>query len=331
MSKIMNLTFDSAVSDLCEVNKSFDRGVIRIAYVGENRNQTFISKQAFEKALPSIYNCPIVCNYDISTDTLGGHDIEIIRNSDGNLQVINATDPIGVIPESAKVWFDNFTDHNGVEHEYLYAEALFWKRQIAYQKIKSDGITNQSMEIAVNEGAKEDGIYHINDFEFTAFAAIGVTPCFEDASIEVFSQRRYKEQLSEMMKDLRESFSLVNTPSGDDIHPQTFMKGETETLEDKVKLAESYGIDVDSLDFSLEDFTIEELTEKFEAMVNVNSDPENVEPETFAEEAPEGETPEEETPAEDKFALAQNVAEELRRELRAHPLKDRWGDIIIDK
>lgn len=343
MGKVMNLTFDSSVSNLCEVNKSFDSGVIRIAYTGENRNKTYISKEAFEHAMPTIYNCPIVCNYDITTDELGGHDLEVVRDSEGELRVVNATDPIGVIPESAKVWFENYTDENGVEREYLYAEALFWKRQIAYQKLKKDGIVNQSMEIAVNKGKRTDGIYHIDDFEFTAFTAIGVEPCFESSAIEVFSQRAYKEQLTEMMNDLRASFSLVSTPSGDDnTHPQIVMKGDLETLEDKMELAAKYGIDVNSLDYSLEDFTVEELTEKFEAMKaseSVDSEAEGAEAETFAETTPEGgeaeeaveaeaDAPEEEAPAEEGFALAGNVTEEIRRELRAHSIQNRWGEQV---
>lgn len=342
MGKVMNLTFDSSVSNLCEVNKSFDSGVIRIAYTGENRNKTYISKEAFEHAMPTIYNCPIVCNYDITTDELGGHDLEVVRDSEGELRVVNATDPIGVIPESAKVWFENYTDESGVEREYLYAEALFWKRQVAYQKLKKDGIVNQSMEIAVNKGKRTDGIYHIDDFEFTAFTAIGVEPCFESSAIEVFSQRAYKEQLTEMMNDLRASFSLVSTPSGDDnTHPQIVMKGDLETLEDKMELAAKYGIDVNSLDYSLEDFTVEELTEKFEAMKaseSVNdSDAESApQEETFAETKAEAEPAaeeaeseaeqaEEEAPAEE-FALTRNMREEFQRELATHPVVDRWGE-----
>lgn len=346
MPKAMNLTFDSDVSKLTEVNKSFDAGVIRIAYTGENRNKTFISKSSFEKALPSIYNCPIVCNYDVTTDELGGHDIELVRDADGALRIINATDPIGVIPESAKVWFENYTGEDGIEREYLYAEALFWKRQVAYQKVKKDGITSQSMEISVNDGESKDGLYYINDFEFTAFTAIGVEPCFENAAIEVFSQKAYKEQLSEMMNDLRASFNLVTTSDEvDDIHPHYFTKGDVETLKDKIELAEKYGIDVEALDFSIEELSMEELTEKFEAMKtseSVNdSDAESApQEETFSESETEAESPaeesepeaeaasEDEAPAEE-FALTKNMREEFHRELAAHPVTNRWGEPCV--
>lgn len=322
MQKVMNLTFSSSIADIVAKNQSFDSCVIRIAYVGENRNKTFISKEAFESALPSIYCCPIVCNYDVASDTLGGHDIELVKDDKGALKLINATTPIGCIPESAKVWFENYTGDDGIEREYLYAEALLWKRQAAYEKIKADGITNQSMEIAINDGESIDGIYHINDFEFTAFTAIGVDPCFEDAAIETFSLQSFKDQLTEMMADYsKEIYTLANTSDGDNeapdgdcnnTHPHTFTKGETKTLEQKIKLAKEYGIDVESLEFSLEDFSLEELEEKFKAM-KADYAVETVD----AEEDADAET--------EEFALNRNVNSEIIRELHTVERRDRWG------
>ena len=37
------------------------------------------------------------------------------------------------------------------------------------------------MEITVKDGELIDGVFHIYDFEFTAFALIGVAPCFESS------------------------------------------------------------------------------------------------------------------------------------------------------
>ena len=102
------------------------------------------------------------------------------------------TQPIGLIPESARVWFEDFEEEDGTIHEYLYAEVLLWKRQEAYRKIIEDGITAHSMELTVKSGKMVDGIYHIEDFEFTAFALIGVEPCFEGSALETFSKQVYK-------------------------------------------------------------------------------------------------------------------------------------------
>lgn len=306
-TEVLNLTYASSLTDLCEVNSSFDSGILRIAYTGENRNGSAISKQIFEKCLKTIYNCPIVCNYDRESDTLGGHDMELVRTSDGSLRLINMTQPVGVIPQNAKVFWEIVEEDDGTTHEYLCAEALIWKRQEAYRKIKNDGVSKQSMEITVKDGQTVNGIYQIYDFEFTAFALIGCEPCYESAALS-FSKEDFKQQLSEMMLELKESFSKVTTSNEDDnIHPQKYSMEGGEKVLDKKELIAKYGIDVEKLDFSIDDFTVEELTEKFEAMKNAN--PSN-EPE----------------PKEDKFALTSAVVEEVCRALSAEKVQREWGE-----
>lgn len=260
-----------------------------------------------------MYNCPIVCNYDRETDTLGGHDMELVREDDGSLRLINATVPVGCIPESAKYWWDEVEEEDGTTHEYLFVDALLWKRQEAYRKIKKDGITAQSMEITVKDGETIDGVFHIYDFEFTAFALIGVTPCFESAALEMFSGRDFKQQLSEMMQDLKESYAMVNpSQEVDDTHPQNIsMEGGEKVLQEKLDLAASYGIDVDTLDFSMEEMSIEELTERFEAMKSAETAEENEEPEH-----------------EEQFELGSNLTEEIYRVLsESEVLHREWGDM----
>lgn len=318
MDKVLNMRFASSLTRLCEVNSSFDTGVLRICYPGENRNKSAISKQTLERCLKTIYNCPIVCNYDRESGTLGGHDMELI-NDNGELRMVNLTQPIGLIPESARVWFEEFEEEDGTIHEYLYAEVLLWKRQEAYRKIIEDGITAHSMELTVKAGKMVDGIYHIDDFEFTAFALIGVEPCFESSALETFSKQDFKQQLSEMMQDLKESFNLVKTSKeDDDTHPHNYStEGGEKVLEQKMELIARYGIDVDSLDFSIEDFTVEELTEKFEAMKATNDD-------GGAE--PGGDSGAEPGITQDRFALTSNIVDEIYRVLGEVKIEREWGE-----
>lgn len=266
-SKTMNLTYASSLTNLRELNSSFDTAVLQIAYPGDNRNKSRIDKGTFEKCLPSIYNCPIVCNYDRESDALGGHDMTIVQNADGEAKLINLTTPIGVVPESTKPFWRMVTESDGAEHEYLCTDVLIWKRQEAYAKIKRDGVTAQSMEITVKSGKEIDGIYVIDDFEFTAFALIGVEPCFESASL-AFSKQEFKQQFSQMMQELKEAVIKVDTSNEVDniITNEYSMKGGEKVLNDKMELAAKYGIDVDKLDFSIEDFNLEELEEKFKAI-----------------------------------------------------------------
>ena len=322
-NKVLNLTFASSITDLCEVNSSFDSGILRIAYTGENRNGSAISKEVFERCVKTIFNCPIVCNYDRESDTLGGHDMEVVREKDGGLILVNITTPVGCIPESAKVFWEDVTEEDGTVHEYLCAEALLWKRQEAYRKIKKDGIVAHSMEITVKDGETIDGVYHIKDFEFTAFALIGVEPCFESSSLEMFSKRDFKEQLSEMMLEIKESFNLVKASgNGDDnTNLQNHSMEGGEQVLDKNELIAKYGIDVEALDFSIEDFTVEELEEKFKA--TQTADPEG---EPAAEPAGEPTADNSGEGGVDNFALMSNIVDEIYRALDAITVQRDWGE-----
>ena len=263
MNRVMFLTFQSSLTGLCERNTSFDAGTLRIAYTGKNYNNCDISKQAFERAIPTLFNCPLVCHYDRETDSIGGHDVEFVSDDDGEIHIVNATTPVGVVPESAQWWWETIEEDDGQEHEYLCAEVLLWKRQEAYQKIKEDGIVGQSMEITVNKGRRVNGVFVVDDFEFTALCLLGdgVTPCFEQASLEVFSLNKFKSDLAAMMSDLKNSLTTtVNTPDGDDINRMKFATegGETQ-LDQKIEMLAKFGLTADQVDFDLENMTVEQL------------------------------------------------------------------------
>lgn len=326
MSKVMNMTFASSLTNLCEVNSSFDTGVLRICYTGKNRNGSFISREAIERNIKTIYNCPIVTNYDRESDTLGGHDMEVVKDNNGGMRIVNLTSPVGVIPESANVYFKEDEDADGVKHEYLYADVLLWKRQEAYKKIKDDGVTNHSMEISVKSGFSKDNIYYIDDFEFNAFALIGCTPCFEASALEMFSAKDFKKQMSEMMCDLKESFTKVNSSNEDDnIYSQTSMEGGEKVLNEKMKLVAKYEIDVDSLDFSLDDFDLEELEEKFKAMkVNANKDDDADIEDDDDDDGDDKKKDDEDD--EEKFALLSNIKEEIHRVFENKKIPAPWDD-----
>lgn len=317
--KNMSLRFSSSIDALTEHNSSFDKGVLRVAYVGRNRNKSAIDKCVFERCLESIYNCPIVCNYDRVSDEIGSHDMELVKGDDGSLRLVNITDPVGVVPTGAKTWFDTVTEDDGTEHEYLFAEVLLWKRQEAYKKIKEDGITDESMEITVKSGHMEDSVYIIDDFEFTAFCLLGTAePCYESAGLMVFSQEDFKTKLDEMMHDV----TMAQSPDGVGIHPQIYSEGGDKALDEKKALMDKYGLTEDGLDFSLEDFTLEELTEKFDAMT---SGPDGAEGSDHAgSENPAGGTG---GGSDANFALAEQFRQELIDALSVEKYNDPcWGE-----
>lgn len=317
MGKVVHMAYSSSLSSLCEINSSFDTGVLRIAYTGANRNGSFISKETFERCIETLYNCPIVCHYDRETDSIGGHDMELVTNEDGDMRLVNMTIPIGVIPESSKYFWSVVEEEDGTEHEYLCADVLIWKRQEAYRKIKEDGITAHSMELTVKDGEMEGGLFVIKDFEFTAFCLLGDEhePCFESSALGMFSYDEMKKQMAEMMSDLKNEFSLVVPPVGDnDTHPQNHpMEGGEKVLNEKLALVAEYGLEVENLEFSIEDLTLEELREKFEAMKPAEpvADPvvdEPVEPQV-------------------DFALAGQIRDEIYNALSAEKIECCWGEM----
>lgn len=256
--------------------------------------------------MPSIYNCPIVCRYDRDADEIGAHDMEVVKRPDGNLTLVNVTNPVGVIPESANYWWEEIEEDDGSIHEYLCVDALLWRRQEAYEKIKEDGITDESMEITIKEGRMKDGVYVIDRFEFTAFCLLGTAePCYESAALMTFSREDFKKQLDEMMREFKESFSTVQPSQGDVINNS---EGGEEALDEKKALMAQYNLSEDMIDFNLDDFSIEELTEKFEAIKaenNPNSD---------------GNTDE-------NFALAEQFREELVDALSGEKVETCFGEM----
>ena len=306
----MSIVFSSHFDRLTELNSSFDKGVLRVCYVGKNRNNSFISKETFESCIDSIYNCPIVCRYDRELDEIGSHDVDLVKSDDGKLSIVNVTNPVGVIPESASYWWEEIEENDGSIHEYLCVEALLWKRQEAYEKIKEDGITDESMEITIKDGSMQDGVYVIKRFEFTAFCLLGTAePCYESASLMVFSQDDFKARLDEMMREFKEKCSTAQPSQEVGIHPQNYSEGGDEALDEKKALMAQYGLTEDMLDFSLEDYSVEELTAKFE-------------------ELKKGEPGEPEAqPAGEQFALAEQFREELVSALSAEKVETCFGEM----
>lgn len=304
----MRIVFSSGISGMTESNASFDEGVLRVAYVGKNRNNSFISKETFERCMPSIYNCPIVCRYDREEDIIGSHDVELVTSDDGSMRIVNVTQPVGVVPESAKYWWEEIEDDSGV-HEYLCVNVLLWKRQEAYQKIKEDGITDESMEISVKEGRMVDGVYVIDRFEFTAFCLLGTAePCYESASLEVFSCGDFKQQLADMMQEFKETFAMAQPSQEVGIIPQNYSEGGEEVLDEKNKLMAEFGLTADMLDFSIEDFSVEELRAKFEALKNDGG----AEPTGGSQE---------------NFELEGQFRQELWAALEAETIETEWGSM----
>ncbi len=315
----MNLRFDSAsIDNIVDLNSSFAEGKLKVMYTGENQNGSAFSQDVVEAALPSLRNIPIVAHYDIEANEIGSHDVELVKDENG-FRLRNLTEPCGVVPESVEASFSVETDENGVEHNYLKIEpVILWKRQEVYRHITQDldGHVDHSMEVNILAFHKdEDSDYvTVDSFEFEALCLLeSASPCFEGSALEVFEASAFKEKMNQMMAELRETFSTINPPTAEiEIHTQeenTFTEGGR-VLDEKLALLAEFELDADALDFSIDDFSVEELREKFEAMKADAADEDN-------------QAAEDGVPA--NFELSGNMRKVLGDALREKTVMKPWG------
>lgn len=314
--KFASVLFDSSVEDIEYMNSSFDKGVLRIAYHGDNANGSSISKEVFEQAIPSMFNCPVVCRYIREDDNIGGHDVEIVRDS-GGIRMVNITHPVGVVPESANYWWEEVAGEDGTVREYLCADVLLWKRQEAYEYIKQNGIVSESMEITIQDMHKRSDGYSVYDkFEFTAFCLLGdgIQPCFEDASLRLYERSDIMSDIAEMMRDLKREFALIssNQEGGTGDSP----KGGNDKLNLDDLLAK-YELTMEDITFETDGLSDEELEAKVKEVFEAKSG--NANPEVIEHNEPE---------PDEKFALARaDIMSALNEELRKHTfVENLWGE-----
>lgn len=207
-NKKLKLDFEMTIFDVVDLNKSFAAAKCLVCYTGRNRNYSDIGKQKIIDALPSIRNIPVVGRYDVDKDDFGSHDVKIINKENG-IDIVNATIPFGVVPESANQWFETRIV-NGEEKECFFTDVVLWKRQHGYEHIAKAGTISESMEIDVSEYMiDQDGYCIIDKFQFEALCLLGesVEPCFENACVQMYSNEivsDFKLQFSEMLREFKE-------------------------------------------------------------------------------------------------------------------------------
>lgn len=340
MGRIMNIFCEgdnASLYNITEVNSSFAVASLDIMYTGKNPNMSDIERKAVEDALPTLYNVPIVCNYDPDAREIGGHDVEFVTDDDDNIKMRNLTVPLGVVTDHTKFSFQNKKDKNGVEHEYLVADGVvLWKRQDVYDYIVDDlgGVVPHSMEINVLSGKKNKTTkyYDIEKFEFTALCLLGnVRPCFEGSQLQVYSSTKLKEDISEMFDEIKQYYSLIVTATDavDNNTTHSSKGGDRMHDEEIMKLAEEFGIDVETLDFSIDGMSVDDIRAKFEAMTTGDSATDTTADETHVEETPDGTVSDTATSENDteNFELNRNLYDSLYEALSSEKIHYDWGDV----
>lgn len=216
-----------------DINPLMSSCEIKVLYVGENRNRSYISKEVATQMAKTLRGAPIVGYYKDSKQDFADHGDQVVFDDEG-IHFNCLTRPYGFVAPDAKVWFQKFDDQDGmgntVEREYLMTTGFLWTGQFEEAKSVLTEGKAQSMELddetidgrwATNVKNNME-FFIINDAIFTKLCILGdqVEPCFEGASITApdisknFSKEldnNFKKTLFTMINELRDALKGGNS------------------------------------------------------------------------------------------------------------------------
>ena len=207
-----------------EINPLMSSCEIKVLYLGENRNHSYITKEVATEMAKTLRGAPIVGYYKDEKEDFRDHGEKIIFDDEG-VKFECLTKPYGFVAPDAKVWFQKFEDTddfgNKVTREYLMTTGYLWTGQYEEAKLAIDEGRPQSMELdeatldghwSTNNNTGMD-FFIINDAIFSKLCILGedVEPCFEGSSITAQEVSKnftkidedFKKTLFSMMQDLK--------------------------------------------------------------------------------------------------------------------------------
>ena len=207
-----------------DINPLMSKCEIKVLYVGENRNRSFITKEVASDMAKTLRGAPIVGYFREEKEDFTDHGEQIIFDDEG-VKFNCLTKPYGFVAPDAEVWFQKFEDTdefgNKMEREYLMTTGYLWTGQYEEAKVAVEQGRPQSMEL---DNDTLDGhwstdvkngmdFFIINDAIFSKLCILGddVEPCFEGASVTKpqvstsFTKvdDTFKKTLYTMMQDLK--------------------------------------------------------------------------------------------------------------------------------
>ena len=207
-----------------DVNPLMSSCEIKVLYIGENRNHSYITKEVASDMAKTLRGAPIVGYYKEEKEDFADHGERVILDDEG-VKFECLTKPYGFVAPDAKVWFQKFEDTddfgNVVTREYLMTTGYLWTEQYKESKEALQEGRPQSMELdedsldghwSTNNKTGMD-FFIINDAIFSKLCILGddVEPCFEGASVtkpevsKTFTKvdNTFKKTLYTMMQELK--------------------------------------------------------------------------------------------------------------------------------
>jgi len=315
-----------------DINPLMSKCEIKVLYVGENRNHSYITKDVAADMAKTLRGAPIVGYYKEENEDFADHGEQVIFDDEG-IKFNCLTKPYGFVSPDARVWFQEFEDTddfgNKITREYLMTTGYLWTGQYEEAKRVIEKGNNQSMELdeeTLNGHWSTDvksgmDFFIINDAIFSKLCILGedVEPCFEGASVTApkvsssFSKvdDGFKQTLFTMMQDLK--FALEG--------------GKDMEMENQ-EVIEETTVETEAVEETANEEVVEETAEP-------SIDTETASTEESAEEAPAAEYSEEaaeedgeETPSEE--SNEEESADESEEVSEETPVEDAIEDIEND-
>ena len=237
MGRMSIATIDSPeFINITPYNPLISQCEIKVLYVGQNRNRSYISKEVAAEMANTLPGCPIVGYYRQDKEDFDDHGDRVVIDSDG-VKFECLTTPYGFVDPAAKVWFQKFEDTddfgNTIEREYLMTTGYLWTGQFPECKTVVENGKPHSMELdeSTLDGHWSNDVktgidfFIINDAIFSKLCILGddVEPCFEGSSVtapqvsKTFSKvdDKFKQTLFTMMQELKEALEGGQKMPGD--------------------------------------------------------------------------------------------------------------------
>lgn len=284
--KNISLTFCAKIVPFEKINDQFTRCKCYVQALGKNRNLTYFSKESVDRALPTIFNIPVIGHIIEAEDGhrfMGGHDAEVVADDKGNLSLRSICVPYGVVPQQDNVGYETLIEPDGVAREYLKVDIILWTGRFPELKdaVYSDNFYfNQSMEIvAMSWKPLEDDHNYLDvvDYQYSALCLLGkaddtssmehTEPCFPLASVQPYEYNMQSDSFIGMVSQLREElascFAQTESQKG----------GNAEGMSKEMfnAILDEFGLTADQIDIEMsEDMTEEEFRTAVQEFVNNN-------------------------------------------------------------
>lgn len=240
---------------------------VKACHTELNRNKSFISEETMLKALPTIYNRPILGNViqlDDGSYDFHSHDMEI--NDDGSTTYIEK--PIGHIPESGNAHLEYDKE---MDKTYVVVDGIIYEDygNKAAEIIRDKGDNKVSVELVIYDLSfnAEEKYLEINDFRFNGVTLLGKekngTPIGEGMRGSKLTVQDFSVANNSLIAEINEKLDHLSQAFDEHIK-----EGTGTNMTKFEELLQQYGITAENVDFESENLSDEELEaafkEKFE-------------------------------------------------------------------